>query len=37
MSKAEILQQLESFSREDLGEIADRIDQLRGTDDGAIP
>ena len=32
MSKAELFQQLESLSREDLDEVAGRIDQLRGAD-----
>jgi hypothetical protein len=30
MSKSELLQKLESLSREDLEEVAERVDQLRG-------
>ncbi len=32
MSKSELLQQLQSLSREDLDEVAERVDQLRGAD-----
>lgn len=37
MSKVEVLRQIENFSREDLDEVAERIDQLRFADEDALP